>query len=87
MMMGIGLSLATLGAILRFAIDDNWDALDVGVVGVIMMIVGTVAFATGVALEFMKRPRQVAQPFNPAPPAPPAVTPPPQQPPAPPQPR
>ena len=57
MMMGIGLGVATLGAILRYAIEDDWDSMDVGVIGLILMIVGIVAFGTGVALEFMKRPR------------------------------
>ncbi|HEX6812299.1 MAG TPA: hypothetical protein VF384_11795 [Planctomycetota bacterium] len=84
MMMGIGLSLATLGAILRYAVDDDTEWLDVDTVGLIMMIVGTIAFATGVMLEVMKRPRQTAMPFTQAPTTPPPGTPPSGTPPPPP---
>jgi hypothetical protein len=55
MMMGIGLALGTLGAILRFAIQSSGDEFDLQKVGLILMIVGCIAFITGVGLEFMKR--------------------------------
>lgn len=82
MMMGIGLALATLGAILRYAVDSSSDSFDLDVVGLIMMIVGTIAFGTGVALEFLKRPRQAPIPYTP-PPAQPTSPPPPSTPPPP----
>ena len=82
---GIGLFLITLGAILRYAIDDDWDAVDLGVVGLILMLVGLAAFATGVTIEMWKRPRgpvQAQAPQQPFPPhQPPASQPPPQSPP------
>jgi hypothetical protein len=84
MMMGIGLALATLGAILRYAIDDNSDSFDLATVGLIMMIVGSIAFATGVGLEVLKRPRQVPMPYAPPTPSAPSTTPPPQSAPPPP---
>lgn len=79
MMMGIGLALATLGAILRYAIDASSDSFDLDVVGLILMIVGGVAFVTGVSLEFAKRPRQA--PMLPTHGMPPTQPLPPQQPP------
>lgn len=83
MKMGVGLVLATLGAILRYAVDDGWDGVDLGVVGLILMIVGTVAFGTSVALEFTKRQAAGPMPASPlaAPPAPPPVGTPPASPP------
>ena len=55
MMMGIGLAVVTLGAILRFAIESTGDEFDLEIVGLILMIVGGIAFLTGAGLEFMKR--------------------------------
>jgi hypothetical protein len=94
MMMGIGLALATLGAILRYAVDDESDSFDLATVGLIMMIVGAVAFASGFALEVLRRPRAAPpMPYAPAPtpyaqtpPAPPAPGTYPHTPPAPPAP-
>ena len=81
MKQGIGLLLVTLGAILRYAIDDNWDAADMSVIGLILMIVGGVAFVTDVLLELAKR--RGAAPTTPTPahsPLPPATPPATQQP-------
>ena len=55
MMMGIGLAVVTLGAILRWAIDSTGDEFDLQIVGLILMVVGGIAFLTGAGLEFMKR--------------------------------
>jgi hypothetical protein len=55
MMMGIGLAVVTLGAILRWAIESSGDSFDLQIVGLILMIVGGIAFLTGAGLEFMKR--------------------------------
>lgn len=62
----MNLSLALLviaaGAILAFAVEDDWDWLDTGAAGVIMMLVGlvylllTVLFATGVVSTGRRRP-------------------------------
>ena len=75
MMMGIGLALATLGAILRYAVENDSDSFDLETVGLILMIVGGVAFATGVGLEVLRSRRSVPAPYPPAP-APYAPTPP-----------
>ena len=53
-MMGIGLALVTIGATLRYAVDDEWDAVDVPTVGVILMVVGGIAFVTGAFQTFGK---------------------------------
>ena len=78
MMMGIGLALVTLGAILRYAIESSGDEFDLPTVGLILMIVGGVAFLTGVGLEYMSRRAAIQrQPLPaPLPPAPPAGMPP-----------
>jgi len=55
MRIGTGLIVAGLGAILRFAIDDEWDSVDLEAVGTILMVIGVVAFLTAVGLEFTKR--------------------------------
>jgi CO dehydrogenase/acetyl-CoA synthase epsilon subunit len=84
MKMGYGLALASLGAILRYAVDDNWDGVDLGVVGLILIIVGSVAFVTSAALEFTKRsatqPATPSVASSPPPSPPPAATPNPPQP-------
>jgi hypothetical protein len=82
MKMGIGLAMATLGAILRYAIDSrNSETVDVPIVGLILMIVGAIAFITSAVLEFTKRrtesppppalPAESPTPMPPTPPAPP----------------
>jgi hypothetical protein len=42
MTMGMGLLLIAIGAILRYAVNDSWDAVDLTVVGLILMVVGAV---------------------------------------------
>lgn len=79
-MMITGLVLVTLGAVLRYAVDSDWDALDVPVVGLILMCVGVVAFVVGTLQTFMLRDqgrlaRQPQLPPVPAPTPPPAVLP------------
>ncbi len=71
-MMITGLVLVTLGAILRYAIDSDWDALDVPIVGLILMCVGALAFIVGVMQTFLLRDRdgrRTAAPQAPPPPA------------------
>jgi uncharacterized membrane protein YedE/YeeE len=52
MTMGMGLLLIAVGAILRYAVNDSWDAVDLTVVGLILMIVGAVAFIVGAIYAF-----------------------------------
>lgn len=53
--MGTGLVLVALGAILRYAVQDSWDAVDLQVVGLILMVVGAVAFVVGAFYAFGRR--------------------------------
>lgn len=55
MTMGTGLVLIAIGAILRFAVQDAWDAVDLPTVGLILMIVGAVAFVVGAIYAFSNR--------------------------------
>ena len=43
MTMGTGLFLLAVGAILRYAVNDNIDAINLETVGLILMIVGAIA--------------------------------------------
>lgn len=56
MTMGTGLVLVAIGAILRFAVKDRWDSVDLPTVGLILMIVGAVAFVVGAIYAFSSRP-------------------------------
>jgi hypothetical protein len=47
MTMGGGLFLFAVGAILRYAIKDSWQAVDLTMVGLILMFVGAVGFVVG----------------------------------------
>ena len=55
MTMGMGLLLIAIGAILRYAVNDSWDAVDLTVVGLILMVVGAVAFIVGAIYAFSSR--------------------------------
>lgn len=52
MTMGMGLLLIAIGAILRYAVKDQWSAVDLTVVGLILMIVGVIAFVVGAIYAF-----------------------------------
>jgi hypothetical protein len=49
MALGTGIFLIALGAILRYAVSDSIDGVDLTVVGLILMITG----AAGIALSFL----------------------------------
>ncbi len=55
MTMGTGLVLIAAGAIMRYAVKDTWNAVDIPTVGLILMIVGAVAFVVGVFQAFDRR--------------------------------
>lgn len=71
MTFGGSLFLLATGAILRYAIEDRWDIVNLEVVGLILIIVGAIGFAVSVwyATGF-RRPRE---PRDPAPRDPDAV--------------
>jgi|GEM_PF-4423798 len=59
--MGLGLVLFAVGAILRFAIYAPNDHANWGTIGVILMIVGAVAFVVGAVIEAPRRMRRSRQ--------------------------
>ena len=57
MTMGTGLFLLAVGAILRYAVNDNVESINLETVGLILMIVGAVAFVVGAIYAFGHRRR------------------------------
>ena len=55
--MGTGLFLLAVGAILRYAVNDEWDAVNLETVGLILMIVGAIGFVVGLFWAFGNRRR------------------------------
>ncbi len=51
-MLATGLVLLAAGAILRYAVQDSWDAVDIPTVGLILMVVGAVGLAIGLFQMF-----------------------------------
>jgi hypothetical protein len=47
MTMGTGVLLVAIGAILRYAVNDNIESVDLQTVGLILMIAGAVTFVVG----------------------------------------
>ncbi len=54
MTIGTSLFLIAVGAILRYAVADQWKAVDIPTVGLILMIVGAVGFVLGLYLTFVR---------------------------------
>jgi hypothetical protein len=54
MTIGSSLFLIAVGAILRYAVEDKWKAVDVPTVGLILMIVGAVGLLLGLYLTFVR---------------------------------
>jgi hypothetical protein len=57
MTIGTGLVLIAAGAIMRYAVKDTWDAVDIPTVGLILMIVGAIGFVVGLFQAFDTRQR------------------------------
>ena len=55
MTIGTSLFLITTGAILRYAVKDNWAAVDLPTVGLILMIVGGFGLLLGIYMAFVRR--------------------------------
>jgi Domain of unknown function (DUF6458) len=66
---GFGIFLVALGAILRYAVTAELAGVDIGVVGVILMVAGLVVFALSLFFVFWARQSSTGGP--PAPPPPP----------------
>ncbi len=62
MTIGTGLFLLAAGAILRYAIQDEWDAVDLPTVGLILMVVGAIGLVIGLFLAFDRDSRGGAPP-------------------------
>jgi hypothetical protein len=50
-MVGLSLFAIAVGAILKFAVQTSVAGIDIGVVGVILMVIGGIGLVIGVALE------------------------------------
>jgi SNF family Na+-dependent transporter len=55
MTIGAGIFVAAVGAILRFAVNDRFDDVDLAVVGNILMIAGAVGLIIGLILTMQRR--------------------------------
>jgi Domain of unknown function (DUF6458) len=55
MTMGTGLFLLAVGAILRYAVNDEWEAVNLETVGLILMIAGAIGFVVGAIYAFGRR--------------------------------
>jgi hypothetical protein len=55
MTIGFGLFLIAVGAILRFAVTATVAGVDIQTVGVILMVVGAIAFVISLVFEFNRR--------------------------------
>ena len=54
MTIGTSLFLIAVGAILRYAVQDSWKAVDLATVGLILMIVGVVGLLLGIYMAFVR---------------------------------
>jgi Domain of unknown function (DUF6458) len=54
MTIGTSLFLIAVGAILRYAVRDEWKAVDVPTVGLILMIVGAFGLVLGLYMTFVR---------------------------------
>jgi hypothetical protein len=54
MTIGTSLFLIAVGAILRYAVEDNWKAVDIPTVGLILMAVGAFGLILGLYLTFVR---------------------------------
>ena len=62
MTIGLSILIAAVGAVLRYAVADNVDNVDLRMVGLILMIAGAVGLVLGLVLAAMHRRDVVAGP-------------------------
>jgi hypothetical protein len=55
--MGTGLFLVAVGAILRYAVKDEWDAVNLEMLGLILIVIGAIGFVVGAIYAFGARRR------------------------------
>jgi uncharacterized membrane protein YfcA len=54
MTIGTSLFLVAVGAILRYAVQDSWKAVDLAAVGLILMVVGAIGLVLGIYLTLVR---------------------------------
>jgi hypothetical protein len=54
MTIGTSLFLIAVGAILRYAVQDHWKAVDIPTVGLILIVVGAFGLVLGLYLTFVR---------------------------------
>ena len=54
MTIGTSLFVIAVGAILRYAVKDQWDAVDLPTAGLILIIVGAVGLVLGIYMTFVR---------------------------------
>jgi hypothetical protein len=54
MTIGTSLFLIAVGAIVRYAVEDKWQAVDLPTVGLILMVVGAFGLLLGLYLTFVR---------------------------------
>lgn len=59
MTIGASVFLIALGAILKFAVSDSIDGVDLGVVGIILMVAGAIGLLVSLIVETGRRGRVV----------------------------
>jgi hypothetical protein len=68
MTIGSSLFVITIGAILRYAVEDKWAAVDIPTAGLILMLVGALGLMIGIYYTFIrKEPVPVGEPPPPGP--------------------
>lgn len=55
MSIGVGIFLMALGAVLAFAVRDSWDAVNLTVVGYVLLLAGAVGIALSFAITNRRR--------------------------------
>jgi uncharacterized membrane protein YfcA len=71
MTIGTSLFMITVGAILRYAVKDTWDAVNIPTVGLILMLVGALGLALGIYFTFIRRDPRAPERIVGEPPPPP----------------
>jgi hypothetical protein len=68
---GFGIFLVAVGAILRYAVTAEISGVDIGVIGVILMVAGLVLFLLSLFFVIWNRQQGIGGPPGPPPPPPP----------------
>ena len=63
MTIGAAIFIAALGAILRYAVSDSIEGIDLRTVGTILIVAGVVGLLAGLALELRDRDRLRRDPY------------------------